>query len=66
MNSRVSIRTHKDENAMPTVASVQKIARVQEKPKRSLHQTQNRVDKDELQELQNEAIEALNKIETTD
>ena len=51
---------------MLTGASVQKIARVQEKPKRSLHQTQNRVDKDELQELQNEAIEALNKIETTD
>ena len=66
MNSRVSIGTHKDENSMLTGASVQKIARVQEKPKRSLHQIQNRVDKDELQELQNEAIEALNKIETTD
>jgi hypothetical protein len=33
-------------------------------PNRSLHQTQNRVDKDELQALQNEANEALNKIET--
>jgi hypothetical protein len=64
MNSRLSIVTHKDENSMPTVASVQRIARVQEKPNRSLHQTQNRVDIDELQALQNEANEALNKIET--
>ena len=64
MNSRVSIGTLKDENSMPTAASVQKIARVQEKPNRSLHQTQNTVDIDELQVLQNEANEALNKIET--
>ena len=63
MNPRVSLVTHKDEKSMPTVASVQKIA-VQEKPKRSLHQTQNTVDIDELQVLQNEANEALNKIET--
>jgi hypothetical protein len=65
MNSRVSIGTHKDENSMPTVASVQKIARVQEKTKLSLHQTQNTVDIDELQVLQNEANAALEKIETT-
>lgn len=65
MNLRVSLVTHKDEKSMPTVASVQKIA-VQEKPKRSLHQTQNTVDIDELQVLQNEANAALEKIETTD
>ena len=66
MNPRVSLVTRKDENSMPTGTAVQKIARVQEIPNFSLHQTQNTVDIDELQVLQNEANAALEKIETTD
>jgi len=66
INLRSSMGSLNDGISMPTVASTKKDLRIHEQPKSNTHKTENRNDIDELQALQKEANEALNKIENDD